>query len=264
MAITIDTLPDALYARVGPILDLDYPVQGATSDVVVLRTRNGVFAAKRATQPPFTDWLQREWAVLQALTATSLPVPRVHTFVERERQQGSECWLLMDYLPGETLRTVLRREHDAPIRHNLLTAFGSLLATVHRCVPPAGMGAPGQTWLDRMLDRAEQYLQQYVVDGTSGLLQRLRTRRPPPVPECLIHGDYTLDNVLVQDGILVGLIDWAGGASGDPRYDLALATKPRPEAFQTALEVDAFYAGYGGTRLTREEADYFVGLYEFF
>jgi aminoglycoside phosphotransferase (APT) family kinase protein len=39
--------------------------------------------------------------------------------------------------------------------------------------------------------------------------------------------------VLVEDNEISGIIDWSGGAFGDPRYDIALATQPKPEAFNT-------------------------------
>ena len=37
-----------------------------------------------------------------------------------------------------------------------------------------------------------------------------------------------------------------------------------PENRRKCKRADACYTGYGGTRLTGEEADCFVGLYEFF
>jgi aminoglycoside phosphotransferase (APT) family kinase protein len=61
-----------------------------------------------------------------------------------------------------------------------------------------------------------------------------------------------------------GVIDWAGGAAGDPRYDIALACRPKPEVFQIPAEIDAFFEGYGGSPLSEEEYEYFVGLYEIF
>jgi aminoglycoside phosphotransferase (APT) family kinase protein len=101
------------------------------------------------------------------------------------------------------------------------------------------------------------------VDGTPALLARLEYQRPPPVPAALVHGDYALDNVLVLQQTVTRLVDWAGGTVGDPRYDLALATRPKAGAFQTPEDVDAFYIGYGGPRLNAAEAWYFRGLYEF-
>ena len=43
----------------------------------------------------------------------------------------------------------------------------------------------------------------------------------PRVGHVLIHGDYCLPNVLVEDGRLSGLIDVGGAGLGDPQDDLA-------------------------------------------
>ncbi|MFL5805340.1 MAG: phosphotransferase family protein [Roseiflexaceae bacterium] len=262
--ITITALPGEIRSHVEPIVQLAYPVQGATSAVAVIHSRNGMFVVKRATGTKYREWLQREYAVLRALAATRLPVPRVYTYVEHSHQHHHEDWLLMDWLPGEPLRAMLRATHYPAIRAVLLADFGRVLATIHRCEPPPQLALPDQRWLDRTLERAAYYLQHDRVDGTADLLQHLHQHRPPPTRETLIHGDYTLDNVLVKDQRICGIIDWAGGAIGDPRYDLALATRPHPEAFQTADDRAAFYMGYGGERLTEAEMAYFVGIYEFF
>ncbi|MHA6298068.1 phosphotransferase family protein [Devosia sp. CAU 1758] len=37
----------------------------------------------------------------------------------------------------------------------------------------------------------------------------------------LVHGDFGSNNVLVQDGVVIGLIDWSEAMIGDPVYDLA-------------------------------------------
>jgi aminoglycoside phosphotransferase (APT) family kinase protein len=263
-ALTGDDLPDEIRAATGPILHLSGIPQGDTSDVALVESTQGTFVVKRAVHQPFRDWLRCEYSVLRALAATGLPIPRVYTYVERTTATGGCYWLLMEHLPGQPLHAILQSERRAGVRHDLLAAFGHLLAQVHRCPPPPELVTSDQPWLDGMLQRAGQYLQCYPVDGTPALLAQLERRRPPPVPATLIHGDYMLDNVLVVQQAITGLVDWAGGAVGDPRYDLALATQPRTVAFQTPEDVDAFYAGYGGPRLRAAEARYFLGLYEFF
>jgi aminoglycoside phosphotransferase (APT) family kinase protein len=61
------------------------------------------------------------------------------------------------------------------------------------------------------------------------------------------------------------VIDWSGSAFGDPRYDVALAIRPKPNAFQTDEDLDAFFAGYGEKIVSEEEYRYFAeGLYSFF
>ncbi|GAB4202396.1 MAG: hypothetical protein OHK0022_25550 [Roseiflexaceae bacterium] len=253
-------LPPTLHLLLDPIEHISYPHQGDTSLVAFLEGAGGVAVLKRASRPPFDAWLRREHAVLRALEATALPVPRPLALAE----QDGAVWLLMSRLPGEPLRAVLEREQRTEARQALLRGFGATLAALHQCPAPPALVAPPEGWLDATLQQATEALQRYRVDGTPELLERLRRNPPAPVAPALIHGDCTLDNVLVDSGQISGLIDWAGGATGDPRYDLALATAPQDEAFQTAGDLDAFYSGYGGPRLTAEEMQFFLGLYEFF
>jgi aminoglycoside phosphotransferase (APT) family kinase protein len=260
----VEQLPDPFRALLGPVEWTERPPQGATSQVQILGGSRGVFVVKRASRPPFDAWLRREAAVLRALEPGGLPAPRVVDYVEREQDQGREHWLLMTRLPGEPLSALLARPLAPGQRRTLLRGFGALLADLHRRPAPAELVPPGGDWLAHALQQAGDYLSRYQVDGSPELLERLRSHPPAPVASALIHGDCTLDNVLAEGGRISGVIDWFGGAQGDPRYDLALATQPVEEAFQQPDDLEAFYAGYGGPRLTPEEADYFVGLYEFF
>jgi len=129
----------------------------------------------------------------------------------------------------------------------------------------SGVLAGNSDWLDNRLKLAEYNLAHYEVDGTAELLQWLKTNKPLPRPCTFIHGDFTIDNVLVADGSISGIIDWSGGAFGDPRYDLSLAIRPKPNAFENRTDIDAFFAGYGTQTLTEQEYTYFTnGLYAFF
>jgi aminoglycoside phosphotransferase len=256
-------LPDQIHQATGKVDNISYPPQGMTSQVLILQGQRGVFVAKRATQPRYRAWLEREHAVLHALAETSLPVPRAFVWVESSHAD-SESWLLMSYLPGQTLREALRNTSDPVARRHLLEGFGQLLQAVHSSPIPARLDRETMPWLDRTLEQAAYALQHEVVDGTPELLRYVRQHRPSGVQEILIHGDCTLDNVLVDSGTISGLIDWAAGGRGDPRHDLALATQEEREAFRSASDYDAFYSGYSGERLTEEEQRYFLALDEFF
>jgi aminoglycoside phosphotransferase (APT) family kinase protein len=117
-------------------------------------------------------------------------------------------------------------------------------------------------WADRILAEARENLAW--CDGTVELLTDLHHRRPEPVPEVLIHGDLALDNVLVAAGDKMSLIDWSGGAQGDPRYDLALALQTEPEIKLAEIEVGAFFEGCGVVPLNTATRKWFEDLYEFF
>lgn len=89
--------------------------------------------------------------------------------------------------------------------------------------------------------------------------------RPKRIDSTLIHGDFTIDNVLVNDSNIVGIIDWSGAGFGDPRYDVALAIRPKHNAFENEQDKEIFFNAYGTLRLNDEEYNYFEnGLYQFF
>lgn len=43
-------------------------------------------------------------------------------------------------------------------------------------------------------------------------------------PDCIIHGDYNLGNILESDRNKLTIIDWTNAQLGDPRYDIAWST----------------------------------------
>jgi aminoglycoside phosphotransferase (APT) family kinase protein len=259
-----DELPTAFRALTGDVLRIRGLSQGATATVAIIDGAHGQFVVKRATRQPFRDWLRHEFEVLRALAGSGLPTPRAYALAWPSDNPDKPIWLLMSYLPGQTLREALRSEHNPIRRQRLLRAFGAVVAAIHRTPAPTALAVLNQPWLSAALDTAAAYLASYPVEGTPELLEQLREERPPPIPPALIHGDCTLDNILIADGVVAGLLDWSGGALGDPRYDLALATAPQPEAFSNPADLDAFYSGYAGPRLAADEQRYFLNLYAFF
>ena len=262
--LTPGEFPQEVRSCLGAIQRLTYPQQGCTSDSVIVESERGVYLIKRSRGPQFSEWLAQEYRVLAALAASPLPIPHPHQFSRRSTFHGAEAWLVMDCLPGASLCTVLQGDVTPATRSHLLRAFGQVLAAIHATPAPPDLTQNDRPWLDRALDMAAYNLAHYHVDGSLELLERLQCDRPADVPATLIHGDFTLDNVLVASNALSGVIDWSGGDRGDPRYDLALAIRPEPEAFGDQADVQAFFEGYGSQPLSDDEYRYFNGLYEFF
>lgn len=97
------------------------------------------------------------------------------------------------------------------------------------------------------------------------MLEEIKRKKPGNYKQVLIHGDYTIDNVLVSNGEITGIIDWSDGAYGDPRYDVSLAIRPKPNAFNNDSDKQLFFEGYGKKIIDNSIYDYYVnGLYEFF
>ncbi len=268
--LTLDTLPAPVREALGQARALKTLPQGMTSRVALVKTDRGPRVVKRARGALYAGWLEKEYRALQALTPSRLPIPAPYAFVPMPAGVVPEAWLVRQHLPGRPLSDVLSDGPSPARRAALLRAFGQTLAALHATPAPAGVPHPAPSWVEFMLEEAGENLEHFNVDGTAELLGQLRAHWQagalPPIAPCLIHGDYTLDNVLVEDERISGLIDWAGCAVGDPRYDVALATRAEDEAFsgpQRAADLEAFFAGYG-SRPSLEHLDFFVKLYEFF
>lgn len=142
--------------------------------------------------------------------------------------------------------------------------FGTVLYQIHATPCPEELKYE-PSWLEEMLTQAAFNLDHYEVDGTQDLLGKIKTITLPVTKQTLIHGDFTIDNVLVCDGLITGVIDWSGGAYGDPRYDMSIAIRPKPNVFESERDKEIFFEGYRGKIITDDVYDYFVnGLYEFF
>ncbi|WP_346729201.1 phosphotransferase family protein [Lederbergia citrea] len=243
----------------GEIKYITFPEQGCTSNVGIIESENGRFVLKRAFEKRYCKWLEKEAQILKGLQDSKLPVPNIYAFTK----EPDQAWILMEYLPGTTMGKALQKEPDPEKRKSLIFQFGKVLATIHSTPCPADLQKAN--WLDEMLERAEHDLHEFEVDGTPELLKNLKKNKPEGIEQTLIHGDFTEDNVLVHEGEISGIIDWSGGAFGDPRFDVALAIWPKEGDFENKQVIDLFFEGYGKKILNDAEYDYFAnGLYDFF
>lgn len=262
LPIQLHEIPESIIDEVGTVSKLEFPRQGHTSDVGILENEQGRFIIKRTKGEQYNSWLAQEIRVLHSLQKTSLLVPSVYRFVEDK--ENNQSWALLKFFEGETLRQALVREKNSEKKHETIFNFGAILSAIHATPCPEEMRGES-LWLDDMLLRAEYNLRHYNVDGTAELWDSLNRNKPLTITNTLIHGDFTIDNVLVRNGNITGIIDWSGGALGDPRYDVSLAIRPKPNAIETESEIDVFFEGYGRGRISESEYKYFEeGLYAFF
>lgn len=142
----------------------------------------------------------RERAAMAAMRDAGLPAPGVHAAGE---VAGSPV-LLLDWLPGETLRHAL---YNTPWRTwRLGYAFGQMQARIHQIPAPAAVLRPERSWIDWAAP-------------DPALASRLRAHANAEA--MLLHLDYHPLNVLVQDGAISGVVDWTNVNGGDPRADVA-------------------------------------------
>lgn len=252
-------IPVVFQERIGTIHSFSYPKrQGATSEVTFIKTSLGEFVCKSANNALYRNWLRKESEVLKKLNEeTDLPIPVFYGFIEEEENS----YLLMSRIQGVPLRQALSESTSVEEKSKLAWSFGQLMKHLHQTKPPKSWDL-SRNWLDDQLAAATYNLANYEVDGNQQLLDKLKGNKPGPVPQTVIHGDCTVDNVLVCEGVVSSLIDLSGCTYGDPRYDVALGIR----AFLSDhVLLDAFYLGYEAKRMSIEEFTYFEeGLYEFF
>lgn len=231
--------------------------QGCTSEVRRMITENGSYLIKSAFKDKYRTWLREEAQVLAKLKQKNwIPVPTYYDFIEEK----DSCHLIMSFENGITLTAAL---NEAPPleKKQLVKNFGQFLHQLHE-KKLIDSFRRNHDWLERQLKKAQTYVDSGQTEGSFDLLKRLKTDKPMPIQQTMIHGDCTTDNVLVMDGKVQLFIDVAGMTVGDPRYDISLATRKfvdQPEY------LEAFYQGYTRYKLSKDEFQYFNdGLYEFF
>ncbi|MFD1032655.1 phosphotransferase family protein [Metaplanococcus flavidus] len=260
--IQISEIPTEIKDYAGTIKSITFPRQGYTSNVGIIESQSGFYALKRTRGNLNNTSLNREVSVLNHLAATQLSVPKVHLFVEQENTNQS--WVLFEVMEGQPLRAALFNEEIEEKRREMIFNFGKSLAQIHSTSCPTEITYQ-RPWLDEMLDQAEFNLKTSTVDGNAALLKQLQNNKPAEFNQTLIHGDFTIDNVLVHHGKVTGIIDWGGGSLGDPRCDVSIAVRPKPNAFEKESDKQIFFEGYSEKIINDQDYDYFVkGLYEFF
>lgn len=275
------TGPDVTLSRLtGGHSNLTDRVTDASGRTVVLRR-----PPPTAHEPGAHD-VVREGAVLAALAATDVPVPAVLGVEDDPGPLGS-TFLVMQDVPGSVLRTRAGTEALGAAGPAAALDHAAVLARLHRLDPaslplPAPMrhriGAGGQD-VTRLLDRWGAQVprarpeHRALLDRT---LSVLRTRRPAPLPPRLLHGDYRLDNVVVDPatGRVRAVLDWELATVGDPRTDLgsllavwtvpgdAFHPLPDPPSHAPGMpDRDALVATYAATAgAVPEDLPYFTAL----
>jgi aminoglycoside phosphotransferase (APT) family kinase protein len=232
--------------------------QGWTSEVRRIFTNESSFLLKSSYKEKYRTWLNVEAQVLKNLNKTKvIPVPDYFGFIEEE----DSSHLIMSFEDGMSLTAALNKATSPSERESLIRSFGQFLHQFHEKEPLEILKGEGD-WLEGQLIKAQSYVENGQTGGSLKLLDHLKTKKPIPVRQTMIHGDCTTDNVFVIDGEVQLFIDVAGMTMGDPRYDESLAIG---KFVNNSEYLTAFYEGYTRYKVTKEEFHYFYeGLYEFF
>lgn len=171
----------------------------------------------------------REYRVMSALGATDVPVPRT-LLIDPGAEVLGAPWYLMEYVPGTAHREAAPLAALGEQRvHALGLRLVETLAALHRIDPAtvglADFGRP-DGYLERQLRRWSKQLEASRSRELpeADRLHALLTERLPVSPApALVHGDYRLDNVLVDgNDDIAAVLDWEMSTLGDPLTDVGL------------------------------------------
>jgi aminoglycoside phosphotransferase (APT) family kinase protein len=189
--------------------DLFDAVDGSTRALILQRVRPNMASS-------FT--MEGEAGLLRAASSAGVAVAPVVAASDDVEVLGAP-FLVMGHVAGETIaRRILRDDEFVAARRALVAQCAVALAGIH-AIP---------------VDVAGHLRHDDPVDQLRGLLDALRqphpafelglrwldANRPAPVEPGVVHGDFRLGNLMVDDRGLAAVLDWELAHLGDPIEDL--------------------------------------------
>ena len=173
--------------------------------------------------------MTREYRVINALADTDVPVPATYALCEDADVIGAPFYV-MERILGTPYRTAAELESLGAERTRAISAgLIDTLAALHRLDPAAiGLAEFGRPdgFLERQVRRWKKQLDaSYTRDlpAAAQLHDLLAKNLPAQSNTGIVHGDYRLDNVLIDDrDRIAAVIDWEMATLGDPLTDVGL------------------------------------------
>ena len=225
---TSDTLVDALESALaevgvgGHVDGLERLTGGASRETYRFSVEHQAFVLQR--ERPGTqrrpEGMAAEADVVRAALAAGVPVPNVIVSNDDVRDTAiGPSFFITEAVPGETIaRRILRDEPFHEARRALAGQLGTALAAVHS-IDPGPL-----PWLER-----GDELEKYRAAADELELRRpafelafrwLDQHRPHMTSPTLVHGDFRLGNLIIDETGLVAVIDWELAHVSQPMEDL--------------------------------------------
>ncbi|OHU01612.1 phosphotransferase family protein [Mycobacterium syngnathidarum] len=162
--------------------------------------------------------MELEAEAQRAAALAGAPVPHVLVADDSVAALG-DPFLICDFIGGQTIVRRIQRTLDDAGRARLLTQCAQALAAIHRASPPA---LPSLVEQDQVSQWRGQLDEMGDTTATFEWVFRwLEANRPPASPLGLVHGDFRMGNVIVDDSGLAAVLDWELVHLGEVYEDLA-------------------------------------------
>lgn len=173
--------------------------------------------------------MTREFTVMTALGKTRVPVPPTHFLCDDPAVIGAPFYV-MSYVDGTVYRggpesRALNAERARHMSEHLIDVLADLHDIDPTDVGLDGFGRP-EGYLNRQLARWHKQFdlsRSRDLPGMEDLFAALAADVPESGAPAIVHGDYRLDNVIVDaDDRVAAVLDWEMATLGDPLADLGL------------------------------------------
>jgi aminoglycoside phosphotransferase (APT) family kinase protein len=177
---------------------------------------------------PSAHAVDREFRVISALHGQNFPVADPVIYCADDGVVGTPFYV-MGYADGRVIWEPDMPGVSAEERAAVYDAMNATLARLHT-FDPAKIGLAdfgrGQNYVARQIERwSKQYRASLTqpIKEMDALMRWLPEHLPPPAPVRLVHGDYRLDNIVLERNRpkLLAVLDWELSTLGDPLADFS-------------------------------------------
>ena len=174
--------------------------------------------------------MSREFRILSALAPTDFPAPKPYALCADESVAGAQFYV-MEYVDGFIAvdSVEVSKRFDESQRRKIGEELVEVLVKLHSFVPAeiglADFGKP-EGYLERQVRRFSDQLTEIRYRETpelDELARRLKKAIPAERKPGIVHGDYRLDNAILDDeGHIIAVLDWEMCTLGDSLADVGL------------------------------------------
>lgn len=221
-----------------------FQLEGASDELaepLILR----VFAGSSPNRASF------EGLVQEAVADSGYPAPKVHFTCTDEDVLGAG-FLVMELMPGRPMAKVPEDAMPEMLAEAHLHLHGIDVDSIRGALESSGVKR--RCSFDNLLRWLKERVEERDYGWLQGGLEWIEGNRPRE-PERLVvcHGDFHPLNLLVEDGRVSGVLDWAGFMLGEPAYDVGVTM------FLGQVAAPALMPEIDWEKLVRRYLGYYIG-----
>ena len=175
---------------------------------------------------PSAHAVDREYKVITALYKTEVPVPKTYGLCEDDDVAGT-AFFVMDFLDGDLfwdpmIPSMTNRDRTE-IYKNKNKTLAKLHSVDYKKIGLEDYGKPGN-YVARQVSRwSKQYRASETdnIEAMNNLIDWLPKNIPDDDETTIVHGDYRLDNMILKNNEVIGILDWELSTLGHPIADFS-------------------------------------------